>query len=105
MRRRYDLETWGRDELESIVASTLTAVARHAHAVLPVHGEAREAFSPVLYHLFADYVASYLAGRLGRALFQGDRPALLRSVNEYYARLQQEEGFTAVKKEATMEKR
>ncbi|MEW6297272.1 MAG: SIS domain-containing protein [Thermodesulfobacteriota bacterium] len=67
-----------------------TAVARHAHAVLPVHGEAREAFSPVLYHLFADYVASYLAGRLGRALFQGDRPALLRSVNEYYARLRRD---------------
>ena len=67
-----------------------TEVARHAHAVLPVHGEVREEFSPLLYHLFADYGASYLAARLGRALFQSDRPELLRSVNEYYASLRQD---------------
>jgi len=65
-----------------------TEVTRHAHAVLPVHGEVREEFSPLLYHLFADYVASYVAARLGRSLFQGDRPELLQSVNEYYASLQ-----------------
>ena len=51
-------------------------------------GEVREEFSPLLYHLFADYVASYVAERLGRSLFQSDRPALLQSVNEYYASLQ-----------------
>jgi len=55
--------------------------------VLPVHGAVREEFSPVLYHLFANYVASYVAARLGRSLFQSDRPALLQSVDEYYARL------------------
>ena len=82
-----------------------TEVTRHAHIVLPVHDEVREEFSPLLYHLFADYVASYVAERLGRALFQSDRPELLQSVNEYYASLQQEEGFTTIKKEATMEKR
>jgi glucosamine--fructose-6-phosphate aminotransferase (isomerizing) len=65
-----------------------TEVTRHAHAALHVHGEVREEFSPLLYHLFADYVASYLAERLGRALFQTDRPELLQSVNEYYASLQ-----------------
>jgi glutamine---fructose-6-phosphate transaminase (isomerizing) len=80
-------------------------VPRHAHSVLSVHGEVREEFSPLLYHLFASYVASYLAARLGRALFQSDRPELLQSVQEYYARLQQEERFTSTKKEATMEKR
>jgi len=48
----------------------------------------REECSPLLYHLFADYVASYVAERLGRSLFQSDRPALLQSVNEYYASLQ-----------------
>jgi len=64
-----------------------TEVARHAHTVLPVHGEVREEFSPLLYHLFAGYVASYVATRLGRALFQTDRPELLQSVNEYYASL------------------
>ncbi|MBM4256272.1 MAG: SIS domain-containing protein [Deltaproteobacteria bacterium] len=68
-----------------------TDVTRHAHSVLPVYGEVREEFSPLLYHLFADYVASYLATRLGRSLFQSDRPELLQSVNEYYARLQQED--------------
>lgn len=67
-----------------------TEVARHAHSVLPVHGEVREEFSPLLYHLFASYVASYVATRLGRSLFQSDRPELLQSVNEYYASLRQD---------------
>ena len=80
-----------------------TEVTRHAHTVLPVHGEVREEFSPVLYHLFADYVASYLAAKLGRSLFQGDRPALLQSVNEYYTGLRQEEGFTSIKKKTPVE--
>jgi len=44
-----------------------------------VHGEVREEFSPLLYPLFANYVASYLAARLGRSLFQSDRPELLQS--------------------------
>lgn len=67
-----------------------TEVTRHAHSVLPVQGEAREEFSPLLYSLFASYVASYVAARLGRALFQSDRPELLQSVNEYYAGLQRD---------------
>jgi len=61
--------------------------------VFPVHGAVREEFSPVLYHLFADYVASYVAARLGRALFQSDRPELLQSVNEYYASLQKDAAY------------
>jgi glucosamine--fructose-6-phosphate aminotransferase (isomerizing) len=67
-----------------------TEVTRHAHVVLPVQGEVREEFSPLLYHLFASYVASYVATRLGRSLFQSDRPELLQSVNEYYASLQRD---------------
>src|SRR5262249_37567097 len=67
-----------------------TEVTRHAHAVLPVQGEVREEFSPLLYHLFADYVASYLAARLGRAVFQTDPHERARSVNEYYASLQRD---------------
>jgi hypothetical protein len=65
-------------------------MTRHAHVVLPVHGEVREEFSPLLYHLFADYVASYVAARLGRSLFQSDRPELLQSVAECYASLRQD---------------
>ena len=67
-----------------------TQVARHAHMVLPVHGEVREEFSPLLYHLFASYVAAHVAERLGRCPFQGDRPELLRSVNEYFASQRQD---------------
>jgi glucosamine--fructose-6-phosphate aminotransferase (isomerizing) len=70
-----------------------TAVTRHAHAVFPVQGEVREEFSPLLYHLFASYVASYVAARLGRSLFQSDRPELLQSVDEYYARLQHDAAY------------
>lgn len=64
-----------------------TEVTRHAHAVLPVPGETREEFSPLIYHVFASHVAAAVAERLGRSLFQSDRPELLRSLNEYYASL------------------
>ncbi|GLZ15417.1 glucosamine-6-phosphate deaminase [Actinomadura sp. NBRC 104425] len=50
-----------------------TAVARHALAALPVHGQVREEFSPLLYHLFAGYVACFVAQRLGRLPFQTHR--------------------------------
>jgi glucosamine--fructose-6-phosphate aminotransferase (isomerizing) len=45
-------------------------IGGHARAVLPVQGEVREEFSPLLYHLFAGYVASHAAKNLGRLLFQ-----------------------------------
>ena len=69
-----------------------TEVTRHAHMVLPVQGEVREEFSPLLYHLFASYAAAYVAERLGRCPFQSDRPELLRSVNEYFAKQRQGAG-------------
>lgn len=50
-----------------------TAVLRHAHTALPVEGQVREEFSPLLYHLFASYLASFVTERLGRMLFQTDR--------------------------------
>ncbi len=67
-----------------------TEVARHAHMVLPVHGEAREEFSPLLYHLFASYVAAHVAERLSRCPFQSDRPELLRSINAYFVSQRQD---------------
>jgi glucosamine--fructose-6-phosphate aminotransferase (isomerizing) len=51
-----------------------TEVTRHATVRLPVRGQAREEFSPLLYHVFAGYVASHLAVRLGRLPFRS-RPA------------------------------
>ncbi len=50
-----------------------TDVRRHTLAMLPVHGEVREEFSPLLYHLFASHVSSAIAERLGRLPFQGNR--------------------------------
>ncbi|WP_344949349.1 SIS domain-containing protein [Actinomadura miaoliensis] len=47
--------------------------AAAAHAVLPVHGQVREEFSPFLYHLFAGYVACFVAQALGRLPFQTHR--------------------------------
>lgn len=47
-------------------------VTRHAYAVLSVQGKMREEFSPLLYHLFASYIASYATEYLGRMLFQSD---------------------------------
>ena len=67
-----------------------TEVSRHAHTVLSVQGEVREEFSPLLYHLFASYVAVNVAERLGRCLFQGDRPELLQSMNAYFVSLKQD---------------
>ena len=36
------------------------------------------------------HLTPYVAARLGRSLFQGDRPELLQSVNEDYASLQRD---------------
>lgn len=88
--RAEDLAATARGLGRRVIAVTHrddTEVSRHAQAVLPVQGEVREEFSPLLYHLFASYVASYVAERLGRSLFQSDRPELLQSLNEYFASL------------------
>lgn len=78
------------EALVSVTHQGDTEVTRHAFAVLPVQGDVREEFSPLLYHLFASYVASYVATWLGRSLFQSDHPELLRSVDECYASLQRD---------------
>lgn len=49
-------------------------VARHADWVLPVVGEVREEFTPLVYHIGADLFASFLAERLGRQPFQAADP-------------------------------
>lgn len=54
-------------------------VARHAWAVLPVAGRAREEFSPLLHHVFAAPLACHLARHLGRAPFLADLPPAARA--------------------------
>ncbi|MFJ4963921.1 Glutamine--fructose-6-phosphate aminotransferase [isomerizing] [Streptomyces sp. ADI96-02] len=46
---------------------------REAGTVLPVHGDVREEFAPLLYHLFVHHVTAALALRLGREPFEGGR--------------------------------
>jgi glutamine---fructose-6-phosphate transaminase (isomerizing) len=61
------------------------AVTRHANAVLPVAGQVREEFSPLLYHLFAGYTAAFVAQRLGRRIFQDDLTGLPRTLEGFAA--------------------
>ena len=91
--RASDLAATARGLGRRVIAVTHTddtEVSRHAHVVLPVQGKVREEFSPLLYHLFASYVAADIAERLERSLFQSDRPELLQSLNEYFASLKQD---------------
>jgi glucosamine--fructose-6-phosphate aminotransferase (isomerizing) len=71
--RATGLAATARQQGRQVIAVTHeddTEVTAHAHAVLPVQGRAREEFSPLLYHVFAGYVASYLAERLDRLPFR-----------------------------------
>jgi glutamine---fructose-6-phosphate transaminase (isomerizing) len=68
-RRATELAGQARQQGRLVVAVTDaadTAVTASASAHLPVHGQVREEFSPLLYHVFAGYLGSYLAGRLSR---------------------------------------
>jgi glucosamine--fructose-6-phosphate aminotransferase (isomerizing) len=48
-------------------------LADAADVVLPVYGAVREEFSPLLYHLFAGYLACFVAQRLNRLPFATNR--------------------------------
>lgn len=56
----------------AIVKDGDSEVAAHADLVLPIAGEVREEFSPIVYHIPACYLASYLTDALGRMCFQTD---------------------------------
>jgi len=58
-------------------------IARHAHAVLPVQASVREELSPVLYHVFAGYLAAFTAQRRGRQAFDGDPPGLPGTLEQF----------------------
>lgn len=51
------------------------AVGQYADVTFPVPGDVREAFSPLVYHVAANFVAAYIAQRLGRSCFQSDNRA------------------------------
>jgi glucosamine--fructose-6-phosphate aminotransferase (isomerizing) len=75
--RAADVAALARRQGRQVIAVTRdddTEVTASASVHLPVQGRVREEFSPLLYHVFAGYVASYLAQRLQRLPFQADRP-------------------------------
>jgi glutamine---fructose-6-phosphate transaminase (isomerizing) len=55
-------------------------VTQHADFVLPVIGEVREEFSPLVYHVWSNLFASHLADELGRMLFQSDNADVRRAM-------------------------
>jgi glucosamine--fructose-6-phosphate aminotransferase (isomerizing) len=59
----------------AVVQDGDTEITRHADFVLPVMGDVREEFSPLVYHIAGDLMGSFLAEALGRKLFQTDNPA------------------------------
>jgi glucosamine--fructose-6-phosphate aminotransferase (isomerizing) len=61
----------------AIVNDKDRGVSQYADHVLPVVGEVREEFSPLVYHIAANLLAAYLTMELGRSLFQSDRPEVL----------------------------
>jgi glucosamine--fructose-6-phosphate aminotransferase (isomerizing) len=67
----------------AVVKSDDQEIAPLADFVLPVAGEVREEFSPLVYHVAATLFASYLTENLGRKLFQSDNPAFRQVVAAY----------------------
>lgn len=61
----------------AIVNQDDKGVSQYADYILPVVGEVREEFSPLVYHIAADLFAANLTMELGRSLFQSDRPEVL----------------------------
>lgn len=71
--RAVTIAAIARDQGRRVIAVTPEddqEIPRHARFILPVHGQVREEFSPLLYHIFACYLASYSATQLGRLPFQ-----------------------------------
>jgi len=61
-------------------------IIKHADFVLPVIGDVREEFSPLVYHIAADFFACFIAERLGRHLFQSDNAEFQANNHRYLAR-------------------
>jgi glucosamine--fructose-6-phosphate aminotransferase (isomerizing) len=69
--------------LIAVVDSEDALVAQHSSAILPVRGTVSEELSPLLYHVYAGYVASFAAQRLGRPLYADDPPSLPRTLDGF----------------------
>jgi len=52
-------------------------IGQYADLVIPVVGDVREEFSPLVYHVYSNLLASHIAELWGRMLFQTDNPEML----------------------------
>jgi len=69
----------------AVVQKDDVEIAEYAEFVLPVVGEVREEFSPLVYHIAADLFASYLTRDLGRNPFQMNRPEVQERMAAMFA--------------------
>ncbi len=61
-------------------------IIKHADFVLPVIGNVREEFSPLVYHIAVDFFACFLTESVGRHLFQSDNMEFQAYNRRYLAR-------------------
>lgn len=67
----------------AVVDSRDAAVSRCAQTVLSVEGRVREEFSPLTYHVFAGYLASFVAQRLGRTVLDANLAGLPGTLDDF----------------------
>jgi len=79
------VKSFGR-RLVAVVNEKDHEIIQHADFVLPVIGDVREEFSPLVYHVAADYFSCYLTDYLGRHLFQSDNDEFQQANRRYLAR-------------------
>ncbi len=66
----------------AIVQDDDQEIAPLADFVLPVVGNVREEFSPLVYHLASNFIASFWAEALGRMLFHSDDAAYMQAARQ-----------------------
>jgi glucosamine--fructose-6-phosphate aminotransferase (isomerizing) len=79
------VKSYGR-RLAAVVKEDDHEITGHADFVIPVVGEVREAFSPLIYHVAADYFSCFLTETLGRHLFQSDNEPFMEANRQFLAR-------------------
>ena len=79
------VKNYGR-RLVAVVKHDNHRIIEHADFTLPVIGDVREEFSPLVYHIAADFFACFLAESTGRHLFQSDNAEFQANNRRYLAR-------------------
>jgi glutamine---fructose-6-phosphate transaminase (isomerizing) len=67
--------------LIAVVEDGESEITKHAQFILPVAGHVPDVYSPLVYHIPADYFACYLAQALGRMPFMQDNNEIRKRIN------------------------